>query len=359
MAVPQFIRIVPYGAPISDPPTGATSGRTLVEIFGGGFRTAPPPPPGTIDPKAPEPRTVEVLFGGVPALRVAVPRSNLLRVVTPPSPRIYDKSSVALYPAEPSRDKVRIGTAGVVDVTIRNLDDAGVPIPGEEVVAADAWTYINPPLNGAGVSDTTLLRVVRAVLDTWQRDVWPETYVHQSIEYDSDGTELRILDIARLPNVVLLGPRTVTSRLYEPSSDQLIPSSLVSGADIGDQTLVNRMPYGLDLIFDVVGQARERMTVLNLAHTATVFVQRTPRISVPRDPSDPSKGSIEYQFGFASSDTTFDISGVANASDLHSFRGSVAVRGVLIDALPLPGDGGIDAVPRVDDINVNTCPYPP
>jgi hypothetical protein len=355
----DIVRILPYGAPIDQPAFGPTSGRALIEIYGGGFRVPTIAPPEQFNaPDVQPPQTVEVTFGGVPALSVKVPRSNLLRVITPPTPLPFDPTEIPLYPAEPDRDKVQKGHSGWVDVVVTNLDDNGAPIESETV--SNGYAYVNPPLNGlasGAVSDTTLTRVVDALVNEFRRSVWPEVLTHQSVEYDSDGTELRIIDIARLPSITLLGPRTETSRQCELPAPGVYEPNIVPGTPPEERYMINRMPYALDLLFDVVGQARERATVLNLMHVATDFIQKTPQLVVQRDPSDPSRGNVRYQFEFETQASTFDIQTGANNSDLHSFRGSIRVKGVQIERIPIFGDAATDAVPEVEIIQLNLCPF--
>src|SRR5262245_61737827 len=125
------------------PPTGPTGGRTLVEIAGTGFRLPPPPPPsGTTPPPRP---TVQILVGGREATDVRVRASDRLTFISP------------------------IGDARPVDVILRNLDDDGAPIAGEEVTLANGFTYRMPAL----AAESDLARLVRTLLRELKRQVLP------------------------------------------------------------------------------------------------------------------------------------------------------------------------------------------
>src|SRR5262245_23027235 len=104
MAVPSISSITPSSGP--------TGGSLLVEIAGDGFRL----------PTSSDVPSVRMLIGGRAGRDVRVLAVDRLTCLAPAA------------------------DAGSVDVTLQNLDADGVVVPGEEVTAAQAFTYVLPQL---------------------------------------------------------------------------------------------------------------------------------------------------------------------------------------------------------------------
>lgn len=347
MAVPIITRILPFGSSVDDRVEGATGGGSLVEIYGGNFRV---PVPEAF--KAETVPTVRVEFNGSAAPSVGVIRSNLLQVVTPPSPLPFNENRAG--------DNRQIGYQGVVSVTVTNLDDDGNPIPGETATATDSYLYVLPrpgDVNNPNVS----VQVTDAFIEEWKRVVCSNVLTHQSVFFQANPRDIEARNIGRpeLPAIVLIGPRTSEDRMYEPATQ---------GVTAADQLGINPQEVGLfgvssypgvtSYAWDVLGLAPDRTSLLNLMDIATVYIRRTPRISVPRAVNNPSAGTITYDLWWEDLGTTFSVDNDPNDSDLHSFRGQVMLRGVAVDSTGLAADGLVEAVPDADSIEIDYCEPP-
>ncbi len=312
MAVPVITNILPVGSTVGDPVEGPTAGRSLVLIFGDGFRLPPDPPPdGPTGPvvagrvTSPSPKTVSVTFGGREALKVDVVRTNLLHVVTPISPVAANKAN-------------NHGAADV-DVVITNLDDDGDPIGGETVTRVDGYTYRRPQLDATNSSD--FLRLIEAMIEEWKRQVLPEVVFTVHTDFDDD-TSSPIVDIAKLPMIALILREVPENRFYSTNERPEIESGGVV------QTL--RKPRTIDLLFDVVGASDSTMELMNLLAAANTFMEENIVIELDRDPADLSKGRVEYELDFQVGGD-FAIGRGASNSNLRQFSGAIVVRGFDIE----------------------------
>lgn len=105
------------------PGKGHTGGQTLIEIRGTGFTLTPDPP--DVIPAPEMPPRVLVLFGGIPATEVGVIDDGTLYCVTP----IHD--------------------AGLVDVTVQNLDETPAElVSGVEPFAISPGDTLGMAVNG-------------------------------------------------------------------------------------------------------------------------------------------------------------------------------------------------------------------
>lgn len=354
MAVPRIVRILPYGAPLEADATGPVSGGALVEIYGAGFRV-PVPISGQSGSGAAQ-RTVEVLFGGQAAEAVAVVRSNLIRVVTPPSPVGFDYGTNA-------------GGEGAVDVVVRNLDAMGDPVPGEEITVTDGYEYLRPRLDDT--AEQVLTRVERALIVLMRRSVLDNTLSVQSVEYDSQTADgLQRVDIAKLPALVLIGPTTSRNGFYSRSGSTLISAQDVAGAPVERLAVLARYARTVDMVYDVIGAVGPttpggphggKSMLLNLMSVLIGFVHRTPYLEVQRDPADAALGAVRYEFDFVGgADPVVDRT--PSDSDLMQFSGSLVIRGVDIQniaGVPGSGDGATAAVADVENVVVDVVRHTP
>ena len=104
------------------PATGPTAGGDVVRITGSGFAAQ-----------------IAVLFDDVEAEVLSVRDEGGISVVDVHTPAHAE---------------------AVVDVTLRNLDGAGTPVPGEEVVLPGAYRFLRPRI----VHESDLTRLVRGLL---------------------------------------------------------------------------------------------------------------------------------------------------------------------------------------------------
>lgn len=347
MAVPTITRLLPFGSSVGDPVEGNTAGGSLVEIYGGGFRL--PVPEAFKEESFP---TVRVEFQDSESPVVQVIRSNLLRVITPPSPLAFNPTRAG--------DGLQIGYQGYASVTVTNLDDLGEPIPGETVTVPDAYTYVLP--RPGDVSNPNVsVQVTNSFIEGWRRAVCSNVLTHQSVFFQNDPRDIEARDIGRpeLPAIILVGPRTAQDRLHEPAGQGVATTDQL---DINPQESglsgVSRYPNVTSYAWDVLGLAPDRYSLLNLMDIASDYVRRTPRISVPRVFDDPSKVTIQYDFDWGDLGTTFSVDNDPNNSDLHSFRGQVILMGIAVESSGLPADGLVDAVPDAESIDVTYCEPP-
>lgn len=296
MAVPEIVNVIPA--------TGPTMGGTLVEVYGRNFRM--PPAPDAI-PGGEVPETVEVRFGGVKGSRVEVISPIKLRVIAPIATMI---------------DATQDGPFDV-DLVITNLDDLGDPIPGETVTRVAGFRFARPSIDALATHDLT--RAVRAVLVAFMRGVLKNTVLTVHTEYDSSsGDTLRIADIPTLPAIALIGPDIEENRFYSVNE--------ITDVEKEDGTFAGlRVPYTVDLLFDVIGLSDSTMELLNLASVAMQFMQRTPWLELARDPSDASKGTVRYEFDIV---TAFGVTSQPSESNVRTFSGRIVLRGVDLESLP-------------------------
>jgi hypothetical protein len=309
MGIPSVVRLLPFGASISDPVEGPTAGRQLIEIWGDGFRlpnTDPVPlVPGQPFVVAPKPRSVSVTFNGTEALKVEVRATNLLRVLTPSS-------------SLPS-DNANNNAAGVVDVVIQNLDDNEDPIPGEVVVLPAAYTYRRIKLDALNEHDLT--RMVRTLIRMLKVQVLPEVILTSETDFDRD-VSTAFVEIAKTPAIVLVGPSTPENRFYSKNAGD---DELVDGV-----VQIRKKPHTVDLNFDLIGISNNPMELVNLMALTTTFIDSNPYIFMQKDPNDPSKGSAKYEFDFQPG-SSFSTSAKSNNANIQSFSGAITIRGFDIE----------------------------
>jgi len=180
MAVPTLIAITPA--------TGPSSGGDLVRLRGTGFA-----------------ERVQVVFGGAVAAVLNVRAAG------------GESFADVRTPAHAS---------GAIDVLLRNLAPDGAPVPGEEATLLAAYRFLRAPI----IREADLTRVVRGLLRELKRQVIENVSASVALDYDdtpSDG--LNVVAMAKLPSLVLSGPR-----LVEKGGQRRIVRSLVA---IGTQGL--------------------------------------------------------------------------------------------------------------------------
>lgn len=307
-----LVRVIPAGAPAGTPAVGISAGRSLVEIYGGGFRLPPAVPVsgptgdvvGSGLVRSEVQQTVSVTFGGAAALSVEVVRSNLLRVVTPETP--LDGTSAENY------------GEGDVDVVVTNLDDSGDPIPGQSATLADGYRYVRPRLGVETESDFT--RLVRGVVRQLKRQIVPEVVLTQSPDWDPDATTQSV-EVATTP-ALAVSFRVRTNRFYSLNAPQDVKIS-------DDRVELRRRPKTVDVVFTLVGIADAYAELLNLFSAAQSYLERNPFFYLDRSAADPSLGTVRYELA---EQDEFQIGNRPSPSNVHSFSGSFVIRGVDIEA---------------------------
>lgn len=317
MAVPRINRIYGYGDDIDGPARGPSGGGVLVVVTGDNFLA----PSRGGHPT----RSVEVWFGTARSPLVRVLRGNMLHATTPPSP---------LSP--------QAGGEGAVDVTVRNLDLDGVPIPGEEVVLQAGYVYHLPRLDAE--AEQRLAEVERALLHFFKLRVCKNTLTTQSVEFDADGVGL-VPEIAELPSLVLSGP--------EPEASPFRRERRVVDTIEDDEGRVAVMRYTtvVNLTYRVTGQASGKMGMLNLMNAFIDVVERAREVRIPTD-----TGEIRMDLSFpAGGMPRPDVR--PSDSDLHSFTASIRLTNVMIlGTRPVTGSEVGVAVPPVRGIRIGVEP---
>jgi len=380
VAVPSIVNLVP--------PRGPTAGRNLVQVYGDGFRLPAVP---DVVPAPPVPQTVQVLFGDEAVEDVRVLRSNRLLVNAPISPvaavrvRMAGTPDLTFTPGGAptvTRDagswvtdgfragqRVRVvgstsndngpkteyliavvsalvltldpavtlaaegPTSGVsvvsyaygegrVDITIRNLDDLGDPIVGEEVVVPDAYLYERVQL----ATQSCLVHVVRSLIREVRRQVIANVSLTTHTDWDGESEDLlQLVNLAEVPGIALLGPDLPENRFYSVNGT-------VEQVQSDDTVLLRNAPHTVDLEFDVLLVTDSKIELLNLSALWTQFMHRNPYLTVARDPDDPSKGRVRYEFDVTTGGDL--LAGKApNNSNLRTATGSVVVRGFDLEDL--------------------------
>lgn len=228
---------------------------------------------------------------------------------------------------------------GRIDVVVRNLDDTGVPIPGETVTVSEGYSYRRTKLD----IESGLARLVRQVIREWRRQVLPNTVNTAHTEYDPEtGDGLNITELAELPAIVLGGPELAENRFY--SENGTFEVELPNG-----EVQLRRAPYTVDLTFPVVGVSDSNLELLNLMTMATQFVDGMPYIYLDRDPNDPSQGRARYEFDFETGGD-FSVTGGSNESNIRTFTGTIVVRGYDIEDIAGFADSlAVDLTTQVDE----------
>lgn len=176
----------------------------------------------------------------------------------------------------------------LTDLTLKNLDEDGVPVPGEEVVLAAAYRFLRAPI----VREADLTRLVRSLLRELKRQVLDNVSASIALDYDdtpSDG--LSVVAMAKLPSLVLAGPRLIENRFFstnEPHEDAVVGPS-------GPELLRRRPPFTMDLGFTITAASDRTIELLNLMAATATFLNRNRWLELPRDPDDAAKGTVRWE----------------------------------------------------------------
>ena len=279
MAVPTLTAITPTSGP--------TSGGDLVRLTGTGFAAQ-----------------VAVTFGGAPA--------EILAVRAEAGAFVADVRTPAHVEA-------------VVDVTLRNLDAAGAPVPGEEATLAGAYRFLRPRI----VQEADLTRLVRALLRELKRQVIANVSMTVSIDYDDTTVDgMNVVAISKLPSLVLSGPRVAENRFFSTNE----PHEDVVPGPAGPELLRRRPPLTVDLVFTLTAASDRTVELLNLMAAVATFLNRNRWVVLPRDPGDLSAGDVRWEMD-PEGDFQTRLDG---PDDVRAFTCGFLVRGFDLDeGLPL------------------------
>jgi hypothetical protein len=266
--------------------------------------------------------TVEVLFGTELGIGVTVLSSTRLFVRPPRSP---------LPAIKPDYGE------GLVDVTVRNVDEDGVVIGAETITAEDAYRYQRQQLT----NESDLSRLVRTLVQELRKQVVANVSTSTHSDFDFDvSDELSIVDVANLPALVIFGPMLQENRFFSRN----VPT-VTEGT--GGELIVRRVPDTDDLMFSFVGISDQKIEALNLQVAMRQFFKKNKWLALQRDPSDSSFGFVKYEMQLDAAGMPFN-STADQKSNLRSFSGSFVVRG--FDHEDLPGFLGDDVIGRTKPI---------
>lgn len=213
----------------------------------------------------------------------------------------------------------------VVDVTLRNLDPAGVPVPGEETTLAGAYRFLLPRI----VAESDLTRLVRALLRELKRQVLANVSMTVSIDYDDTTVDgLSVIAISQLPSLVVSGPRVAENRFFSSNA----PHEDVVPGTSGPELVRRRPPYTVDLSFTLTAASDRTVELLNLMAAVATFLNRNRWVELPRDPDDPTTAAARWEMD-PEGDFQTRLDG---PDDVRVFSCGFVIRGFDIDeGLPL------------------------
>lgn len=215
---------------------------------------------------------------------------------------------------------------GAVDVTVENIDAAGVTIPGETVTATKVFKPLRPNLSIKG----HLSEVIDTLIADLKRQVVKLVSWTTQMDYDEETGDLTVGFIAGVPALVLAGLTLPKSRKYAVNQQEEINTN--DPVTQGDFVVV-RPPDVRDLIGTLIGITDDDGEIANLAQAVTQYFQKNNELEVLRDPLDPTKGTIDYDLR-ASVEDVITFTSVGNNTDLVFFTMDVRVLGIRLETMP-------------------------
>jgi hypothetical protein len=240
------------------PTDGLTDGRNVLTVDGFGFRLYEPPASGVLGlGQIGWVKTVDVLVDGSSADSVAPVSTSQLLVVAPQ------------YRGDPDALPVS------VDVTVRNLDDDGQPIAGEEYTAPGAYTYRRPDLTVV----SSELWVTKQLVLYLRRHVIANVGIGASPDY-SEAPALQVTFVGELPAIVLDGPRCEENRFYRNTE--------IRTEDAATGKTRKTAAFTGDLVFGMLLVGRTKSEALNLRNAVIRHFHRRPYFNLPDGPTAPN-----------------------------------------------------------------------
>jgi len=230
-----------------------------------------------------------------------------------------------------------------VDVILRNLDSAGVPVPGETATLPQAYRFLRPRL----VKEADLTRVVRTLLRMFKKQLLENTSISVSVDYDDTVVDgLNIVAMSKLPSLVLSGPRLAENRFF---SSNTLREEIVSSAT-GPEIVRHKPPFTTDLAFTITVASDRTVELLNLMAAVASFLNRNRWLEIPRESEIAESETVRYEM-----DPTSDFRTTLDGpDDVRAFTCGLIVRGFDVDeGLPL------DIGRAVDATQLETEPMPP
>jgi hypothetical protein len=282
------------------PSSGPAGGRALVTLVGTNFRTYTPPASGYVGGSAPV--YVQVLFAGQVAWRTEVISDTDIVVQAPP------------YVGDPDLDRFP-----AVDVTVKNLDDSFVPIPGEEVTLSSAYTYEREPLRPPTLeTESPFGKVTRAILRLVKRQFFlgfgPATHT----DFSSDG--IKLLD-AGMPSISLGEPNVIPDAYGWECESPVV--------EVNGEVLIFAPAIMHTLVYTIKANSDNEAETFALAGLLRKICWRNPYLLVDAD--IPADSVLRLPFVMTSEPT---ISVVVGDANLKSISAEFEVRQVPVLYLP-------------------------
>jgi hypothetical protein len=241
--------------------------------------------------------TVKVTLGGKDCADVKVWSTSLISFLTPVKP------------------------AGLAQLVIQNLNDAGAPIGGESVTVNNAYTFVAP----SSTTQSDFTRLVRQVLIELGVQIFgveesPNIVSTVHTDYSDTPNPTNIAYLSVLPSIVVTGPDINENRFDSEHVGEVV--------DVGGGVYeVRYIPYTCDLVFAIQGITDNgKAEQLNLKALVVNFFHKNKYISMLRDPADSSKGYVEYEMDFVPGGEPKSV-GQPNESNVQQFIGRFYIRG--------------------------------
>ena len=301
MAVPTFTSVTPSFV--------HTSGKTAVVINGTNFRLPVIQADGSTDGVLL--RSVQVLFGSEPAIEANAVDVTRIEAIAP------------------------VSDPATVDITIRNVENDGTPIPGEEVVAPAAFEFRHARLTSERENASDLQRAVRKIIRDLKQQVHPNVVLTTDTDYDGpDNVEIHVVELADKPAIVLIGPSLEENRFYSVNGEQDFSDERQLYEEDGSEDdqfenfVATYQPFTVDISFEAVVVSDRQMEALNLTHLLMMFFRKNTRFKLDRS-NDPADGEVEFEMAMTSAPRPASAAGNSN---IHSYTSAFTIYGFDIDS---------------------------
>ena len=332
MAIPTFSSITPN--------TGYPGGGYIATIAGTNFRAVER---DFTDPQGDYFPTVAVTVDGVDVEDVWAISDTELRVRIPTAQLNPEPDILSARKINPDASKISF-TA--VDVVITNLDDDGLPIAGETVTAASAYTY-EQPLMRIPEGDPPLLQVLREFIILLRRCILSNADFSTHTDYVGDPDAF-YLELAEHAAISL---RMDTEKDPDYSHYDNEPRVLeVNPKDWQEYAMQTTLRLGFELTLS----SKSVREVMHMASNLVAMQMATPWLVVPQDPRYPvTIADNKFPMEFVQYPRQI---GSANRSNICAYTAQMVIRGVPV-ILGDPSTEGIKQrltlVLATSDINGN------
>ena len=292
MAVPTISSIIPS--------SGTAAGGNRVVITGTNFREYTSPTSGAVGDVTNS--RVQVLVNGVAADVFAISSTEI--DIQPPA-----------YTGDETADSF-----SAVDVTVTNLDDSLVAIPGETVTSTGGYTYLRESIRPPTLeTESPLVRITDELVQLLKRQVLQNTALLTNTDYSPDGI---VIKQAEVPSLSILGPQLIPDAYGWENPDIEV--------DNGDGTTdVWPNPIYHTFIYTLSGGSDSPMELHRLMGAVRKFVRKNAYVVIDAD--IPSSTSVRMPLIMTTEPNM--AASVMNAN-YHSFDSTIELRRIPIMYLP-------------------------